>query len=238
MIDPNVAGAFARIDARRRDALGAYEPGFEPEISDVAGRTGVQPSASALSVVAPEGAYFAVADGAGMSFSRAGSFVLANGDLRSGDDRLVLGFAFGNRTAVVPMRVDPIDSALGRVRDARIEPDGTFAYTRTTIEPRTGERRAERVAIGRVALARFPAGTQPERVDATHVRAPHGVAAQFGMPTDGRFAALRPHARDLGRVDVLAGLERMREAYDDLDAVRAAAKAHASVDRTTMDLLK
>jgi hypothetical protein len=239
VIDPNVSGAFARLDARRRDALGAFESGFEPEIADVAGRAGIQPSANPLSVVAPEGTFFVATNGAsGVSFSRNGTFEIANGELRFSGGGPVLGFALGKPGAVVPLRVDPYDAALGHATDPRVEADGTFAYARSTIDPRTGERRTERVAIGRVALARFPAGTQPERVDATHVRAPAGVSAHFGMPTDGRFAALATHARDLGRVDVIAGLERLREAYDDLDAVRAAGKAHGTLDRTTMDLLK
>ena len=242
MIDPNVSGVFARIAERQRDVLHAFEPGFEPERSDVAGHTGAQPDANPLHVVAPDGTYFVAAGagaGAPVAFSRAGAFDVVAGELRfAGDTRAVLGFAIGRTGAIVPLRADPYDRALGRVSDARVDADGTFGYTRTTVDPRTGEARAERVAVGRVALARFPAGTQPERVDATHVRAPHGVAAVFGLPGDGRFASLTTHARDLGRVDILAGLERMRDAYDDLDAIRASNKAHGAVDRTTMDLLK
>jgi hypothetical protein len=241
VIDPNVAGAFARIAARQRDVMHAFEPGFEPENADVAARSGVQPSADPLSAAAPDGTYFAAAaGGAGeVSFSRAGAFALVDGELRfAGDGRAVLGFAFDRGSALVPLRVDPYDAALGRVSNAHVEADGTFAYTRTTIDPRGGERRTERVNVGRVALARFPAGTQPERLDATHVRAPRGIAPQIGRPGDGPFGALAVHARDLGRVDVIAGLERMREAYDDLDAIRASSRAHGSIERTTMDLLK
>ncbi len=238
MIEPNVAGAFARIDARRRDALGAFEAGFEPENADVAGRPGTQPSRDPLSVAAPEGTYLVVG-GSGTTFTRDGALTIANGELRfAADGRPVLGFALGDGRTVTPLRVDPYDAALGRVVDARVDADGTLGYTRTAIDPRSGERRTERVAVGRVALARFPAGTQPERVDATHVRAPAGVPATIGLPTGAGFAPLTTHARDLGRVDVIAGLERMREAYDDLAALRAATHARGSVDRTTMDLLK
>jgi hypothetical protein len=242
MIDPALAAAFDRVAARQRDVAHAFEPGFEPELADIAGRAGVQRDPSPLSVAAPEGTYFAAASGAGgggITFSRAGGFALDGGELRfAGDERPVLGFGFDRRTTLVPLRVDPVDAALGRVSDARIDPDGTFAYTRTSVDPRTGERRAERVAVGRLALARFPAGTQPERVDATHVRAPHGVAPHVGAPGDGSFGALAVRSRDLGRVDVFAGLEGLRAAYDGLDAVRAAGKAHAGLDRTAMDLLK
>jgi len=240
VIDPGTYDAFARVAARQRDVLHAFEPGFEPERSDVAGRPGVQPSADPLSVVAPQGTYFA-AGGAGtdVSFTRAGAFAIEDGELRfAGDTRAVLGFTFDRKPALVPLRIDAYDAALGRVSGARVEADGTFAYTRTTVDPRSGERRSERVTVGRVALARFPAGTQPERIDATHVRAPQGVAALVGAPGDGKFAALTTHARDLGRVDLIAGLERMREAYDDLDAVRVANRARGSIERTMADLLK
>jgi len=240
VIDSNFSDAFARVAERQRDVLHAFEPGFEPERSDVAGRAGTQPDANPLHVVAPEGAYFVAAGpGAGVSFSRAGAFEIASGELRfAGDARPVLGFAIGRPGAVVPLAVDPYDAALGHVSDARLEADGTFAYSRTAVDPRTGERRSERVAVGRIALARFPAGTQPERIDGTHVRPPAGVAPVVGVPADGRFGGLTTHARDLGRVDVFAGLDRLREAYDDLDAGRAAYKAHFAIDRTTMDLLK
>jgi hypothetical protein len=240
MIDPNVSNAFERLAARERDVVHAFEPGFEPEKADVAGRAGVQPNADPLSTVAPDGAYFVAAGpGASVTLSRAGGFRVANGELRfASGDRAVLGFATDRRQSLVPLRVDPYDAALGRVADARVDADGTFCYTRSTIDPRTGERRSERVTIGRIALARLPAGTQPERVDATHVRAPHGVVPLVGMPADGRFGALVTQSRDLGRVDLLAGLERLREAYDDLEAIRAATRAHGSVERSTMDLLK
>jgi hypothetical protein len=240
MIDPSLAGAFERLAVRQRDVLHAFEPGFEPERADVAGTPGLQPDANPLHVVAPESTYFVSGRAGGnATFSRAGAFAVDGGELRfAGSDRAVLGFAVGRPDAVVPLRVDPYDAALGRVSDARIEPDGTFAYSRTAVDPRTGDRRTERVAVGRIALARFPAGTAVERIDATHVRAPAGVAPSLGAPADGRFGALATRARDLVRVDILAGLERMREAYDELDALRAATKAHGSVDRATMDLLK
>jgi hypothetical protein len=240
MIDPNLAGAFDRLAVRRNDVLHAFEPGFEPERADVAGRAGVQPDADPLHVVAPDSTYFVSgAAGGTATFSRAGTFAVDGGELRfAGSDRAVLGFAIGRPGVVVPLRVDPYDAALGRVSDARVEADGTFAYSRTSVDPRTGDRRTERVAVGRVALARFPAGTGVERIDATHVRAPVGVSPTIGAPADGRFGALTARARDLGRVDILAGLERMREAYEELDAYRASTKAHGSIDRTTMDLLK
>ena len=113
-----------------------------------------------------------------------------------------------------------------------------MSYARVSIDPRTGLRRTERVAIGTLTLAPFPAGTQPERVDASHVVLPAGVKATIGVPGDGVRGALLPRSRDLGGVDLVAGLEKMREAYETFDALRAAHHVHGDTEKTTMDLLK
>jgi len=217
----------------------AYEPGFVPESSDVARPARPIAVADPLSVAAPQGAYFLGIDAAGkVAFSRDGAFAVPGGELRGPDGRPVLGFALGDRSTLGPLRMDPYDSALGRVSDARVDADGTFGYTRTSIDPRSGARRSERVVVGRVALARFPAGTQPVRVDAIHVALPHGVKAQIGVPADGTFAALVPHSRDLGSVDIVASLEKMKDAFDQYEAQRAAHHARGDIEKTTLDLVK
>ncbi len=239
MIDRSTSAALEKIASRERDVVHAYEPGFVPESSDVARPTRPVATSDPLSVVAPQGAFFLGADEAGnVGFLRDGACTIAGGEIRGGDGRPALGFALGNRSALVPLRIDPYDAALGRVSDARIESDGTFGYTRTAIDPRSGARRSERVVVGRLAVARLPAGTQPVRVDAVHVMPPSGVKAQIGVPADGTFAALVPHARDLGAVDIVAGLAKMQEAYQSYDAMRAAHHARGSLDKTVMDLLK
>ena len=239
MIDPAMAASLARVEARQRDVSQAYRSGFLPESSDVAVRSTMLPSADPLAVVAPEGAYFVTPDASGtIEFSRDGRFAVSGGELRAADGRPVMGFAFGGRAALAPLRVDPYDAALGRASDARIDVAGTFSYARTTVDPRSGERRAERVTVGRIALARFPAGTQPERTNALVVRPPRGVVAHIGVPADGTFAPIATHARDLGRIDIVAGLERMSDAYRSLEALRAAHHVRGSLEKTTMDLLK
>ena len=239
MIDPAIAASFARIAARERDVMGAYRPGFIPESSDVASRSNVQPSADPLGVVAPEGTYFVTPGADGVArFSRDGGFVLEGGELRAPGGAPVLGIAFGRGSTLAPLRVDPYDAALGHASGARIDADGTFSYARTSVDPRTGERRAERVAVGRIALARFPAGSEPERVDGAHVRAPHGVVPHVGLPADGTFTALATHARDLGRVDIIASIEKMNDAYRSLEALRSAERARGSLEKQSMDLLK
>lgn len=239
MIDPAVSAGLGRIAARERDVMHAYDPGFVPERGDVVRRGVVVPNFDPLGVAVPDGAFVVTPGPSGaLSYSRDGAFALGGGELRASDGMPVLGFAAGDRTKLAALRVDPYDAAQGRVSGARIEPDGTFAYTRTTVDPRTGERRTETVAVGRVALARFPAGTQPVRIDARHVAPPAGIRASVGAPGDPGFAALATGARDLGRVDIVAGLEKMREAYESFEALRAANHARGGVEKTAMDLVK
>jgi len=239
MIERGTSASFEKIASRERDVAHAYEPGFVPESSDVARPSQPIATADPLCVAAPPGAFFLGTDERGsVAFTRDGAYAIVDGDVRGPGGRPALGFALGNRSALTPLRIDPYDVALGRVSDARIESDGTLGYTRTSIDPRTGARRDERVVVGRLAVARFPAGTQPLRVDATHVVPPPGVKAQIGVPADGTFAAIVPHARDLGTVDLIAGLEKMKEAYESYDALRAAHHAHGSLEKSAMDLVK
>ena len=239
MIESAVSAGLERIAARERDVRGAYEPGFVPESTDAMRSSRITRNDDPLSVAAPEGAYFATAGDDGKPrFTRDGSFVLEGGVLCARNGRPALGFSLGDRTRVAPLRIDQYDAALGRASGAHVDADGTFAYTRTSIDPRTGERRAERVVAGRVALARFPAGTLPVRDGESSVSAPAGVNAQFGVPADGTFAPLHARARDLGRMDVIVGIEKMREAYENFEALRAANHVRGSFAKTTMDLVK
>jgi hypothetical protein len=239
MIPQATADALARIASLAQDVRHSFEPGFEPQDSAVARRgLATTPSLDPLSVVAPEASYFLTgAPESGVRFSRDGGFTFEDGTLRARDGEAVYGFAAEGSEAT-PLRADPIDVALGRVSGARIERDGLLIYERNSVDPRGGERRVERVAVGRIALARFPAGTQPVRFDEAHVGAPAGVAPTLGRAGEGGFGALQTFARDLGRVDPLAGLERLREAYVSFEAIRAAGSARGGLEQTAMDLLK
>ena len=239
MIDPAVSAGLGRIASRERDVLHAFDPGFVPEERDVARPGAIVANADPLGVAVPEGTFVVTPGPAGtLRYSRDGAFALADGALSANDGAPILGFAVGDRTTLVPLRVDPYDAAQGRVSDARVEADGTFAYARATIDPRTGERRVENVAVGRVALARFPAGTQPARIDARHVAAPAGVRPRYGVPGEAGFAHVIARARDLGSVDIVVGLEKLREAYVAFEALRAANRARGGVEKITLDLLK
>ncbi len=238
MIDSATASAFDRIAARANDVRNAYRPGFVPVANDVARAPEIVASPDPLGVAIADDAYVVEPGGdGGLAYSRDGTLHVTDGELRTSDDRPVLGFAIGSNV-LGAMRVDPYDRALGRAHAPRIESDGTVSYARATVDPRTGLAREERVAVGRLALARFPAGTQPLRGDDGRVRAPAGIKALVGRPGDGTFAPLVTHARDLGRVDIARGLERMREAYVTYEALRAARHGRGEAEKVTMDLVK
>ena len=239
MIDPALSNALDRIAMREADVRGSYRPGFSPAANDVARPSSARPNRDPLSVALPEGSYVVTPDTQGrLTYSRDGSFELHDGELRGPSGRPVLGFALGNRSSLVALRVDPYDTALGRVANPRVEADGTVSYERSAVDPRSGERRSERVAIGRLALARFPAGTQTERVDASHVVPPQGVGPQLGVPADESFGSLATGSRDTGRVDIIAALEKMKEAYVNFEALRAAHHGRGETEKTIMDLVK
>ncbi|MBV8117014.1 MAG: hypothetical protein JOZ01_03510 [Candidatus Eremiobacteraeota bacterium] len=238
MIAGNVARALDDIAASERDLRNAYAPGAIPEHGDVARASHSTYTVDPLSVAAPESAYFALRDRSGhMLFTRDGSFQVRDGRLMDahGDD--VLGYA-GDGAALAPIRIDPIDAAFGAAGDARIETDGSLSGVRWTVDPRTGQRRSQLLQFGRIALARFPAGTRLQPAGAQHLSAPAGIPPHFGKPGDGNFGALKTHARETSGVDIDASIERLQEAYVALDAIRAAAKSHGTLQKVAMDLLK
>lgn len=238
MIDSATANAFDRIASRADDVRNAYRPGFVPSANDVVQAPRIVASPDPLGVAIGDDAYVVEpGGGGGLAYSRDVALHFTDGELRTSDERPVLGFGIGT-SALGAMRIDPYDGALGRARAPRVETDGTVSYARTTVDPRTGQAREERVAIGRLALARFPAGTQPMRCEDGRVRAPAGIKALVGRPGDGTFAPLVTHARDLGRVDITRGLEKMREAYVTYEALRAARHGHGEAEKVTMDLVK
>lgn len=242
MIGPASADALGRIAARAQDVLRAYTAGAHAQNADV-NRSDRAPehTTDPLSVAAPPNAYFALQNaGGGRSFTRDGSFHIERDRLVAADGAAVLGFAGGDARGIVPapLALPANDVALGRCADVRIESDGTLAYTRTSIDPRTHERSVERVAAGKLALARFPAGTQPNALDGVRVSAPSGIPPHVGTPADGTFAGIATYARDVGGVDIEASLTKLSEAYLAFAALHAAQKAHMSADKVALDLVK
>jgi hypothetical protein len=199
-----------------------------------------QPSTDPLSVAAPRDTWFITQDARGeRHYGRDGSLrITEDGSVRIGDEA-ALGTLDGGEPGVLSaMRLPEPDHSLGRCIDVRIDADGTLAYRRIAVDPRSQERSSERVVVGRLALARFPAGTAPIVLDATHVVPPQHVTPLVGYPSDGSFAALATSARDGGGVDVDAAIARLSDDYLALHALSAAQRASDSTDRTALDLVK
>jgi hypothetical protein len=241
MIADATMRALGEMQARERDVLQAYTAGAAPERSDVAQEVTAIRDRDPLSSVPPSGAYFVTADpsrsgGSSRLYTRDGSFRLTGEALTDAQGRPVLGYRNGS-PALHVLQADPVDTALGAARDARIDADGTFSYERTAIDPRTGRPHSERVVVGRLAVARFPAATPLRNVDSQHAVAPPGVIPHLGTPADGTFAQLVPGARSSSGIDLERGLERLDDAYVEIAALRAAGTVKSSVQKTVMDLL-
>jgi flagellar basal body rod protein FlgG len=239
MLGSATLDALQRIADRANDVLAAYRPGAFPLRLDVATPHAPLPSTDPLSVAAPPAAWFVTADSQGArSYTRAGTFHVGDdGTLRAEDGALVLGTgAVG--TTLGPLRVTDADRILGRASGVRIAADGTVAYARSSIDPQTRRRTTETVVVGRIALARFPAGSAPQRIDATHVAGVAGVVPHVGAPADGTFAPLATFARDGGNVDLDASLGKLTEAYVAFSALQTAHKAQGDGNKVVMDLLK
>ncbi len=196
------------------------------------------PAIDPLSVSAPPGAYFITGGASGRTlYTRDGSFSFSAGRLLDGSGQPVLGYTTSGG-ALEPLTADPVDVALGFTGSMRIGTDGSVSYDRTTIDPRTGLREMQTVHLGVLALARFPAASKPQAVDALHVAAPSGVAPHVGWAGDGNFEPLAAFSREQSGIDLDLGLQRLQEAYLAFDAIRAAGKAQGGIEKTTMDLLK
>jgi flagellar basal body rod protein FlgG len=231
--------ALDRIAERAADMQHAFTPGAIPQFGDVATPApSARQSFDPLSVSAPADAYFITTDERGRTvYTRDGCFAIRDGTLVGSNGRAVLGFT-SPQSARSELHVDPVDEALGRVRALRVEVDGTLAYDRTSIDPRSGLRKSERVAIGRVALARFPVATKLNAIDANHLTPPPGTLPHIGRPADGSFSALSPMKQEESRIDFDRSLDRLEDAYVAFDALLAAHKAQGSLSKTAMDLLK
>ena len=231
--------ALQRIADRAGDVLAAYAPGAVPRFGDVHAATRVLPVDDPLSVAAPPGTWFATADERGArTYTRSGSFHIgSDGTLQTIDGARVLGTT-GTSGALAPLKLPEPDRTLGRCGDVHLEADGVLAYTRTSIDPRTRERSVERTVVGRVALARFPAGSNPQRIDATHFSAVAGIVPHIGAPAADGVEPLATRVRDTGNVDINAGLQRLSDAYVAFSALQAAHKAEGVGSKVMMDLLK
>lgn len=239
-LNPTMSAALDRIAERAADVRRAFTPGAIPHRDDVATTAAAssQFTLDPLSAAAPEGAYFPSADARGrIGYSRDGTFHVGDGRLVDSDGRSILGRRAPN-APLGELRIDPVDAALGRAGTMRVEADGSFVYARAAIDPRTGSRTARDVVVGRIALARFPAGTRLDTGDGRVFSPPEGVLPHTGLPGDGTFAPVAPLQRERSRVDLDASLMRLKDAYIAFDALAAAETAKDRFGKTAMDVVK
>ncbi len=238
MIDPAFAFAFERIESRKRDADAAFTPGATPENRDVERPGAAGLALDPLAVTPPNDAFFLELDDAGRRvYTRDGRFHVHDGALVDASGRPVCGARPGS-DALAALRIDPVDVALDRVADVRIDGDGTLSYARDSIDPRSGARERLRVTVGRIALARFPAGSSLRPLDAAHSLAPDGVPPHVGFAKDGNFAELTPFRKSASNIDIDRSLEQLTQAYIAFDALTAVRTARDSTSKTSMDLVK
>ena len=189
------------------------------------------PSSSALHVAIDGPGWFVVTDGRQRRFSRLGDFRFdASGALVDGEGRAVLGTspraAEVSMASLSPIRVSAQDA---RRDTATIGSDGLLSIVRDK----------HPVAIGRIALAIFPAPERLALTDAVSVEqtsASGKATAVFAGATN--VGTLRGHALEAGLVDVsgdLAALWRLGRRAD-LDA--AGSYADDRCQRVALDLVK
>jgi hypothetical protein len=237
MIEPTLDRLQADIAERGKEIYASRNSGFVPLNHDVRTQPMTVPDANPLSAVAPPDTRFVVAGPDGRQlFTRAGDFQAANGILQTTQGAAVLGYAPG-ASMLAPLAVPSTDRMFGRVENLHVERDGNVVYERKSFDPRTRVPRRERVSLGTIALARFPAGSEPTRTG-NFERAPIGVEAFIGRPDDGHFAALQVRRHESGALDLNVALARLHDAYQQLDAVTAAQRVGKNTAKTVMDIVK
>ncbi len=238
MVSSAAARALTEIESRASDVMRAFTPGALPAHTDSVTEAQTQTTSNPLTIAAPKNAYFVVTDELGRHmYTRDGEFQIQNGAVVDRYHQPLLGFAKeGARLGA--LRIDSVDAALHRAKDVRIEVDGSVTYMRALIDPRTGEARNTRFNLGRLALARFPVGSELLQHDATRGLAPSGVAPHIGLPGDGNFEHVRTHVREGSRVNFADSIEKLREAYLAFDALRSAEAVQGKLEKTTLDLVK
>lgn len=239
LVNSATADALDYIARRAADAANAFTPGARAAFDDAASpKAASRAVLDPLSVVPPHDAYFVTTDDRGRTaYTQNGAFSIVDGAIAGSNGRAIMGFTAADGT-LRELQIDPVDAALKRASDVAISADGSVSYTRSAFDPRSGARENERVVVGTVALARFPAATKLSLADVERSLPPAGVAPHVGRPNDGNFAALIPMHRGGSHIDLERSLSKLSDAYLAFDALQAAHKAQGAAGKTAMDLLK
>jgi len=238
-VNAGIARAIENVEQRADDVRMVFTGGAQPNFSDALRPERAELTGDPLSVVLPPDAYLVAGDAAKPVYTRDGALEIRDGILSSSDGTPVLGFLEGDESRVPrTLQIEKNDALLGRASDIRVEPDGVFGYARSVVDPKTAQSSVERVVIGRIALARFPAASRLERVGTTHVAAPRHVVPFVGSPNDGNFLSLETQRRALGRLDSDAAVARLQDAYLAVRALSAAERSQNAFARGAFDLVK
>jgi len=239
MMNAGVARAIESVEKRGDDLRMVFSGGALPNFNDALRAERTVITGEPLSLVLPPDAFLVAGEPRAPAYSRDGALAVRDGVLVSSDGTPVLGFRDGDTSGIPQtLQVEKNDAILGRAEDLRIEPDGIFGYARSVLDPGTQVASVERVIVGRIALARFPAGTRLERVDPTHAKPPASVIPHVGTPNDGSFASVEVQRRAVGGVDSDAAIARLQEAYLTMRAFGAEERARNAFARGAFDLVK
>ena len=239
MLEAGIAKMIQAVERRGEDLRMVYTPGALPNFHDALREERAESNGDPLSLVLPADALLIAGDEKRPTYTRDGALAVRDGVLVSSDGTPVLGFPAGDSSGIPrTLRLEKNDVVFGRARDVRVESDGMFSYARDVIDPATMQTAVERVEVGRIALARFPAGTRLERVDGTHSSPPPKVVPFVGTPNDGNFIAVETQRRAVGRLDSDAAIERLQEAYLAVRALGAEERARNAFARGAFDLVK
>ena len=238
-MNAGIARAIENVEQRVEDLRMVFTGGAQPNFHDALRPERAELTNDPLSVALPTDAYFVAGDAARPSYTRDGALSVRDGLLVSSDGTPVLGFVDGDSSGVPrELQIEKNDALLGRAQDIRVEPDGVFGYARSVLDPKTGASSVERVVVGRVAIARFPAATRLERIDATHVAPPAHVVPLIGSPNDGSFLPIETQRRALGRIDADAAISRLQDAYLAMRALSATERSQNAFARGAFDIVK
>ncbi len=237
MIDPTSAAALREIAQRYDDVLHAYDPAFRPHDATLALRAGAPlvPDAGPLSVAPPRGAYVLVRRQGHDALTQAGDFRFVDGELQTRDGASVLGFPGTERTPRKALR-DRSTSRYGVWATA--DPVARLSYLRALVRRSRFGTDANASRHARADRARRAARGHATGAGRRSLR-----AAARRRPTRqggraGGFSRSLHHVRQLGAIDLGAGLDRLREAYARFDALEAAHRSNETAEKTAMDLLK
>ncbi len=227
MISAATSDALDRIATRASDVLAGYTSGFEPQRADAAGQpASLERSQDPLSVVAPERHVFPRRAGRRDALLARRRVHVRRRNAPRARRRRRLGH--GARRA----RGAPSANARSRsiARSGASRTSASNRTERSAMRARRSIRAAANAASnashsGASRSRASPRGRKASRFDATHFEAPRGVVPLVGQPSDGSFGPLRTYSRDTGRLDLLAGLQRLQEAYLSFEALARGATA-------------